>query len=342
MEKFTNEKRNRYYGLRIGDRISYSPFNQKIRYGTVIEFGFTDNNAVYVKFDGEKKPEKVVAEWCTLVKKIEDIEMKTEDVNKSKIDKRGIKKIDLTTDTEFAGKFKTADFSKLKKDIKSKFGDRLQPITGQVSNPNQLFNYGSTYPDYVSFGISIKDMNTKDLNIIRTIIQDVVDEFGFNGTSIYYYATPRTDNNVTCNISLSTKIISTSNKRLESKLTSIIKRLIKEEIEKENYISYHIVESSVATELSSLMGVDYDNLALLIQKLDKIVDTSKFMEFDESQELDFYFPVDDKDGFFDYIARYIEIFDEFVADNDFNSSEKYFKITSDIRDIGNKYEPTKF
>jgi len=69
-----NKERRRYYGLRIGDIVS-----PKFSYGhdigpcEVIEYGFMDNNAVYLKTsEGEKI--KWVAEWCTIITKVEDRE----------------------------------------------------------------------------------------------------------------------------------------------------------------------------------------------------------------------------------------------------------------------------
>ncbi len=64
-----NAERHRYYGLRKGDIISSRMY--KIEKAKVIDYGFMDNNSVVVKEPGQKA-RSVVAEWCTIVTKIED------------------------------------------------------------------------------------------------------------------------------------------------------------------------------------------------------------------------------------------------------------------------------
>lgn len=74
MKNFTNEKRNRYYGLRIGDIVSPKGLDGKESSkgkAEVIDFGFMDNNAVYIKFEDGTET-KWVAEWCKIITKIED------------------------------------------------------------------------------------------------------------------------------------------------------------------------------------------------------------------------------------------------------------------------------
>jgi hypothetical protein len=66
---FDNSERRRYYGLRIGDIVKCKAYN--IDYAEVVDYGFLDNNSVFVKEDG-KEPRKVVAEWCDVVTKVED------------------------------------------------------------------------------------------------------------------------------------------------------------------------------------------------------------------------------------------------------------------------------
>jgi len=75
LPKFDNEKRNRYYGLRRGDIVSYpvsSVVGAEKEEGEVKDYGALDNNAVYVKFEDKDEPVKCVAEWCRMVTKVED------------------------------------------------------------------------------------------------------------------------------------------------------------------------------------------------------------------------------------------------------------------------------
>jgi len=66
---FDNKKRTRYYGLRIGDTVKVKAYN--IETAEVAEYGVFDNNRVYIKLpDGEKI--SCVAEWCKIIKKVED------------------------------------------------------------------------------------------------------------------------------------------------------------------------------------------------------------------------------------------------------------------------------
>ena len=72
-EVFDNKERTRYYGKRIGDIIEY-PFPSNKRKGKVIDYGVLDNNSLFVLFEGDTFPIKVVAEWCTILKKVENFE----------------------------------------------------------------------------------------------------------------------------------------------------------------------------------------------------------------------------------------------------------------------------
>lgn len=62
-----NEERTRYYGLRKGDTVKYGYFS-----GIVAEYGFMDNNRVYLQVEGQQELMEAVAEWCTIIKKVED------------------------------------------------------------------------------------------------------------------------------------------------------------------------------------------------------------------------------------------------------------------------------
>ena len=67
---FDNAERNRYYGLRIGDTVTSKVYQER-GICTVVEYGHLDNNRVVVEdANGERFP--IVAEWCSIVKKIED------------------------------------------------------------------------------------------------------------------------------------------------------------------------------------------------------------------------------------------------------------------------------
>lgn len=68
--KANNPDRDRAYGLRIGDTVS-SQF-QKIEKAIVIDRDTGDNNRVRVVVAGTGVIEDLVAEWCTILIKIED------------------------------------------------------------------------------------------------------------------------------------------------------------------------------------------------------------------------------------------------------------------------------
>lgn len=69
MSQFDNEKRHRYYGLRIGDIVKCDAYD--IARAEVVSYGFMDNNCVIVKEEG-KEQRKVVTEWCIIITKVED------------------------------------------------------------------------------------------------------------------------------------------------------------------------------------------------------------------------------------------------------------------------------
>lgn len=71
--EFTNENRNRYYGLRVGDIVlphcvSGDPWIEG--QCEVVSLGFMDNNSVIIKT--KSGATKWVAEWCKLITKVED------------------------------------------------------------------------------------------------------------------------------------------------------------------------------------------------------------------------------------------------------------------------------
>ena len=71
--KDINIKRNRYYGIRIGDTVKYGVPGQPDTYDTYTVVGYfnLDNNRVILKDEhGTEKPG--VAEWCEIITKVED------------------------------------------------------------------------------------------------------------------------------------------------------------------------------------------------------------------------------------------------------------------------------
>jgi hypothetical protein len=76
IKKFDNAERRRYYGLRIGDTVKldffyYNKKEEENPLAEVIEYGAMDNNRVHVRLENGKEMD-YVAEWCTIVEKVED------------------------------------------------------------------------------------------------------------------------------------------------------------------------------------------------------------------------------------------------------------------------------
>lgn len=69
MDNWDNEDRNRYYGLRKGDIVTY-PGNPTLH--EVVEYGFMDNNSVWIQPVSGGEPWQVVAEWCSIQTKVEN------------------------------------------------------------------------------------------------------------------------------------------------------------------------------------------------------------------------------------------------------------------------------
>lgn len=68
-----NEERRRYYGLRIGDTVSIQfGYPKEKHLAEVVDYGFMDNNRVYIKIEGSDEVTDWVAEWCEIVTKVED------------------------------------------------------------------------------------------------------------------------------------------------------------------------------------------------------------------------------------------------------------------------------
>jgi len=69
---FTNEKRNRYYGVRVGDTVKLLfSHKEKDPIAEVVGYGFMDNNRVIVKLEDGTETDWV-AEWCEIIEKVED------------------------------------------------------------------------------------------------------------------------------------------------------------------------------------------------------------------------------------------------------------------------------
>jgi hypothetical protein len=76
-DTFDNENRTRYYGLRKGDTVSVEASlvdGVNLLHAEIIDYTM-DNNRVILKFeDGSERP--FVAEWCTIISKVEDKKIK--------------------------------------------------------------------------------------------------------------------------------------------------------------------------------------------------------------------------------------------------------------------------
>jgi hypothetical protein len=66
-----NENRARSYGLRIGDLVKYRAFGTEFE-GTVVELSPMDNNSAWILTGEHEEPVVVVAEWCSIIVKVED------------------------------------------------------------------------------------------------------------------------------------------------------------------------------------------------------------------------------------------------------------------------------
>lgn len=68
-----NTSRRRFYGVRVGDTVRYGVPGFPDTYDTyeVIRYGFMDNNRVILR-DKDGKEMSAVAEWCEIIKKVED------------------------------------------------------------------------------------------------------------------------------------------------------------------------------------------------------------------------------------------------------------------------------
>ena len=71
-QEWDNVKRNRYYGLRKGDKIKVFDTRGKLwGESEVLDYVVGDNNSVIIKnINGE--PIEWTAEYCEIIKKIED------------------------------------------------------------------------------------------------------------------------------------------------------------------------------------------------------------------------------------------------------------------------------
>jgi len=70
--KWDNEDRNRYYGLRKGDLITVHDVSGRVwGESEVLDYVSGDNNSVIIK-SKNGNPIDWVAEWCDIIKKVED------------------------------------------------------------------------------------------------------------------------------------------------------------------------------------------------------------------------------------------------------------------------------
>lgn len=74
---FKNAKRNRYYGLRVGDIVSpkglQGALESSLGKCKVIGYAPFDNNRVYIQSIETGEETDWVAEWCEIITKVEDI-----------------------------------------------------------------------------------------------------------------------------------------------------------------------------------------------------------------------------------------------------------------------------
>ena len=71
-----NIARNRYYGVRIGDTVRYGipGFPDTYDVYTVVGYFELDNNRVVLKNDATGEKKEAVAEYCEVIRKVEDKE----------------------------------------------------------------------------------------------------------------------------------------------------------------------------------------------------------------------------------------------------------------------------
>lgn len=67
-----NARRNRNYGLRVGDLVRFDGLTKLGWEGTVVALGVMDNNSAYIWTGEHAEPVFVVAEWCEILEKVED------------------------------------------------------------------------------------------------------------------------------------------------------------------------------------------------------------------------------------------------------------------------------
>lgn len=73
---FNNKDRARYYGLRVGDIVQCTLCQFSTPPSEVIGYGFLDNNRVRIKELESGKEYGHVAEWLSIVTKVEDRNLK--------------------------------------------------------------------------------------------------------------------------------------------------------------------------------------------------------------------------------------------------------------------------
>lgn len=72
---YPNIERRRYYGIRIGDIVVPKLFNgndSELGHCVVVGLASMDNNRIFIKSKNHKEPIDWVAEWCTIIKKVEE------------------------------------------------------------------------------------------------------------------------------------------------------------------------------------------------------------------------------------------------------------------------------
>jgi len=68
-----NKKRNRYYGLRVGDIVNAKVYdNIQLLNAKILELNSTNNNSVLIDHPKLSKPKWWIAEHCKIVTKVEN------------------------------------------------------------------------------------------------------------------------------------------------------------------------------------------------------------------------------------------------------------------------------